>query len=107
MAKFLVQANYTLEGRRGLAKEGAVSRRAAIDKLIQSMGGTLEAFYFAFGETDVFCVIDLPDNVSAAATSIAVNLGGGATSRVTVLLMPDEVDRAMTRLPAYRAPGQS
>jgi uncharacterized protein with GYD domain len=106
MPKYLIQANYTLEGGRGVAKEGASGRRAAIEKLVGSMGGKLEAMYYAFGNTDVYCILDMPDNVSVAAASMAVNLGGGATARTTVLLTVEEVDAAVKRLPEYRAPGR-
>ena len=107
MSKYLIQANYTTEGARGVIKEGASGRRAAIEKLVKSMGGSLEAFYYAFGDVDVFAIIDMPDNVSVFATAAAINAsGGGAAVRTTVLLTVEEVDAAAKRLPAYRAPGQ-
>ena len=54
MPKYLFQASYTAEGAKGLQKEGGTKRRAAVEQLIKSVGGKLEAFYFALGETDVF-----------------------------------------------------
>ena len=60
--------------------------------MAEGLGGSLESFYFAFGDTDAYVVLDLPDNQSAAAASIAVNTAGGATSEVVVLLTPEEID---------------
>jgi uncharacterized protein with GYD domain len=106
MPKYLVQANYVSEGLKGLLKEGGSKRRAAVEKLFESVGGKVEAFYFAFGDTDLFVVADVPDNVSAAALSLTVNASGTATSKVTVLMTPEEVDAAVKKTPSYRAPGK-
>jgi uncharacterized protein with GYD domain len=84
--KYLVQANYVGEGLTGLLKEGGSGRREAIEKLFESVGGKPEAFYFAFGDTDVFVIADVPDNVSAAALSMTVNASGAVTAKVTPLL---------------------
>jgi uncharacterized protein with GYD domain len=106
MPKYLVQANYVGEGIKGLLKEGGSSRRAAVEKLFGSLGGKVEAFYYAFGDTDLFVIADVPDNVTAAALSLTVNAAGAATSRITVLLTPEEIDAAAKKTPVYRAPGQ-
>ena len=105
MAKYLVQASYTAEGVKGLLKDGGSGRRSAVAKLIESVGGKVEAFYFAFGSRDVYIIADMPDNASAAAASLAVNSTGAVTTTVTVLLTPQEVDAACQKTPAYRAPG--
>ncbi|MEO8967059.1 MAG: GYD domain-containing protein, partial [Solirubrobacteraceae bacterium] len=60
---------------------------------------------FGFGETDAYVALDLPDNRTAAAASIAVNTSGGATSEVVVLLTPEDVDEAAKMSVDYRAPG--
>jgi uncharacterized protein with GYD domain len=106
MPKYLVQANYVGEGLKGLLKEGGSSRRAAIEKLFGSVGGKVEAFYYAFGDTDVFIIADVPDNVTAAALSLTVNAAGAATAKVTVLLTAEEIDAAAKKTPSYRPPGQ-
>ena len=106
MPKYLVQAKYVGDGLKGLLKEGGSSRRAAVEKLFGSVGGKLEAFYYAFGDTDVFIIADVPDNISAAALSLTVNASGAATSTVTVLLTPEEVDAAARKTLSYRAPGK-
>jgi len=106
MPKYLVQANYVGEGIKGLLKEGGSSRRAVVEKLFASLGGKVEAFYYAFGDTDLFVIADVPDNITAAALSLTVNAAGAATSRITVLLTPEEIDAAAKKTPIYRAPGQ-
>ena len=106
MPKYLVQANYVGEGLKGLLKEGGSSRRAAVEQLFGSVGARVEAFYYAFGDTDLFVIADVPDNVTAAALSLIVNAAGAATARITVLLTAEEIDAATKKTPSYRPPGQ-
>jgi uncharacterized protein with GYD domain len=106
MPKYLAQVNYVGEGIKGLLKEGGSSRRAAIEKLFGSVGAKVEALYYAFGDTDLFVIIDAPDNVTAAALSLTVNAAGAATTKVTVLLTPEEIDAATKKAPSYRPPGK-
>ena len=105
MTKYLVQASYTLDGIKGVMKEGASSRKATIEKLIKSLGGTMEAFYFAFGDADVYVIVDLPNNETVAALSMAVNASGAASVKTTVLMTVEEVDRATKITVNYRPPG--
>jgi len=104
--KYLIQANYVGDGIKGLLKDGGTGRRAAIEKLFSSAGGKMEAFYYAFGDTDLFVIADAPDNVTAAALSLIVNAAGSATAKVTVLLTPEEIDAAAKKTASYRPPGQ-
>lgn len=105
MPKYLVEASYTVEGVKGIQSAGGSSRRDAIAALAESVGGQLESFYFAFGERDVYTVVDLPDNESATAVALTVNASGAVKVRTTVLLTPEEVDAAAKRSVEYRAPG--
>jgi uncharacterized protein with GYD domain len=105
MAKYLVQASYTSEGVKGLLKDGGSKRRAAIEEAVSRLGGRLEGFYFAFGETDVFVVVDGLDNTAAAAVALAVGSTGAVRQRTHVLLSPEEVDEACKKTVSYRAPG--
>ena len=105
MPKFLIQACYNAEGAKGVMEAGGSRRRTVVEGTIKELGGTLEAFYFAFGETDAFAIIDVPDNASAAAAALAVNAGGGAQTRTTVLLTPEEVDQASSKSVSYTPPG--
>lgn len=105
MPKYLFEASYLAEGINGLLKEGGTRRRAAVDELFNSLGGTLEAYYFSFGDEDVFIIGDLPDNASAAALAIKVNAAGVTTCKMTALLTPQEVDEAVKKTSTYRPPG--
>src|SRR5205807_2536011 len=104
MPKFLIEASYTTEGVKGVQSAGGSSRRDAVAKVAESVGGSLESFHFGFGENDAYVVLDLPDNEAAAAVAIAVNAAGGATAKTTVLLTPEQVDEAAKRSVDYRPP---
>src|SRR5436305_15256869 len=101
MPKYLIEASYTQEGVRGVQSAGGTSRRDAVAAVAESVGGSMESFYFAFGDADVYTVVDLPDNEAAAAVAIAVNSAGGASVRTVVLLTPDEVDAGAKRSVDY------
>jgi len=105
MPKFLFEASYTLDGIKGVQSEGGSSRREAVARVAESVGGQLEAFYFAFGDRDAYVIVDLPDNESATAVALTVNAAGGATVKTVVLLTPEEVDAAAQRSVEYRPPG--
>jgi uncharacterized protein with GYD domain len=106
MPKYLVQANYVGEGIKGLLKEGGSGRRAAVEKLIKSGGGKLETYYYAFGETDLYVIADMPDNASMAAVALTVAASGVINLKTTVLMTPEDLDNAAKKTPMYRAPGQ-
>ncbi len=106
MPKYLVQFNYTLEGAKGFVKEGGTSRRLATQKLVESLGGKVEAYYFAFGETDGLLIADLPDNASMTAINLTVAASGAVTTKTTVLIAPEEADAAIKKTPNYRPPGK-
>ena len=105
MARYLLKASYTGDGVKGLMKEGGTSRRATVEKLVGGLGGKLESFYYAFGDTDAYVIIELPDNVSAAAVGLAVGASGTVDLSTTVLLTPEEVDKATKMSVDYRPPG--
>jgi uncharacterized protein with GYD domain len=137
MAKYLGQICYSVEGAKGLLKEGGTKRLEAVeqltkdigatstsssvrpppmlmsfgsmealDHLVHEVGGTLEAFYYAFGDYDLIVIMDLPDNASAAALSLAVSAGGATKVKTTVLLTPEEIDQATKKKVSYQPPGQ-
>jgi len=105
MSRFLWKAAYTAEGTRGVLEEGGTSRRDAVDKVVQGLGGTLESFYYAFGEDDVYAIVDLPSNVDNAAVSLTVAATGAVRVKTVVLLTPEEIDEAAKRSVEYRPPG--
>lgn len=106
MAKYLLKVNYTLDGVKGVVAKGGSARKSTAQAAAKSVGGKVDAFYFAFGGTDVYVIADLPDNEAAAALALAVTSGGGAAVETTVLLTPDEIDNATSKTVKYTPPGQ-
>jgi uncharacterized protein with GYD domain len=106
MPKFLVEASYTTDGFKGLAKDKASGRKAAIASATKKLGGKLESIYFCMGEQDVILIVDVPDHISAAALSAAASTAGTARTKTTQLLTVDEMDQALGKTVAYRAPGK-
>jgi uncharacterized protein with GYD domain len=105
MGKYLIHGTYTQTGVQGLMKEGGSGRVDAVGKLLADLGGSVEAFYFALGDEDVFVIADVPDNTTAAAVSLAVAASGAVNIKTTVLLTPEEMDRATQQSVNYRPPG--
>jgi uncharacterized protein with GYD domain len=105
MPKYLFKASLTAAGLDGTIREGGTSRREAIEDVAKGLGGTVEAFYYAFGDTDVFLIADLADNETAAAIAMAVTASGAASVSTTVLLTPEEIDAATRKTVDYRPPG--
>ena len=106
MAKYLVMASYTAEGAKGLLKDGGTKRRQAAEQAIKSAGGKLEAFYFAFGDTDAIVILDAPDHATVASASMAINASGAVHTKTVVLLTPEEIDQATKKGTTYQPPGR-
>jgi len=106
MTKYLFQGTYVGQGIKGLMREGGSKRREAVIQALESVGGSLECIYYAFGETDVLGVFDIPDDASAAALSLMINSSGAVKLHLTPLLTPEDIDAAASKTPTYRAPGQ-
>ena len=105
MPKFLVLANYNADGIKGILDKGGSSRREALASACESVGGSLESFYFAFGDTDAFVTVDVPDNVAAARLCLTAAASGMVTVSCIALLTPEEIDAATQTAAAYRPPG--
>ncbi|MGE3289510.1 MAG: GYD domain-containing protein [Pseudonocardia sp.] len=105
MAKFLWHGSYSQRGVKALVEEGGTARRAGVERAVTAMGGTLETMYFAFGDDDYYAVVDLPDNVSAAAVGLATALAGAVQLRTVVLLTAADLDEAARRAHEYQGPG--
>jgi uncharacterized protein with GYD domain len=106
MAKYLLEASYPPEGVKGILKDGGSKRRQVVEAAVKANGGKLEAFYFAFGKSDAYLIVDMPDHVSAVATTLVVNASGGASVKTTVLLTPEEIDQASKKTVTYTPPGR-
>jgi len=105
MAKYLIQARYTTEGVKGLMKDGGTGRREATMKATASVGGKVEAFYFALGDVDAYVIVDVPDETSLVALEFAVNATGRVSSKAVKLIDPEDIDKAVKKAVAYQPPG--
>ena len=106
MPKYLLQASYTAEGVKGVLKEGGSKRRAAVEKAMEALGGSVEQFYYSLGDDDVYVICSAPDNATIAAVSMAVNAAGAVRLKTSILLTPEEIDVAAKKTVNYRPPGK-
>ena len=106
MPKYLIQASYTVEGTRGLLKDGGTKRRTAVSMLMKQLGGSVESFYYGFGDADVHAIVEAPDNITAVAVSLTITASGAINLKTTPLLTPEEIDRAAKKSVTYHAPGR-
>ncbi len=105
MPKFLLRGSYSVDGVKKLVDHGGTKRRQEVERVAEEAGGKLEALYWAFGEDDVYAVLDLPSNTSMAAISLAIGAGGLIRSKTVVLMTPEEVDEATKQSGELRPPG--
>jgi uncharacterized protein with GYD domain len=107
MPMYLTKFSYTPETWARMVKHPE-DRRAAAQQYIESVGGRLHGFWYAFGGHDGFNLWEAPDNVSMAAVALAIGSGGALASFETTVLMSVEDTLAALRKAGqvgYRAPG--
>ena len=107
MAMYLSRFSYTPETWARLVKNPE-DRREAARTYIESVGGKLHGFWYAFGERDGVTLWEAPDNVSMSAVAIAIGSGGAVSNlETTVLVTVEETLDALRRAQdiGYRAPG--
>ena len=107
MPRYLIQASYNQGGVSGLLSNPQ-DRAEAIRPVVEGMGGKLESFDYALGEYDVVAIVELPDNITAAALAMAVGAGGALKEyKTTALVSVSEAMEAMRKAAAagYRSPG--
>jgi uncharacterized protein with GYD domain len=105
MKKYLFKASYTTEGVKGLLKVGGTNRKQVVEKMFTDMGGKMEAFYFAFGEHQVYVIGEVPDETTMAAFVMTINASGFVFISASALLTPEEIDQATKVSVNYRTPG--
>ena len=105
MTKFLTKASYTPAGVAALHKVGGTSRKKAIETMVASMGGSVEAFYFSATELEVYVIVELPDSITAAAMVLSINSSGLVSITNTMLLAPEDIDKAAQMSFNYLSPG--
>jgi len=107
MPYYLLQAAYTGEAW-GTQIGDPQNRLEAIRPVVEGLGGRIESGFFAFGEYDIVLITEFPDNVSAAAFSVAASAGGAAKAIKTTPLMTIEEGMEVMRKAGgsgYRPPG--
>ena|ERR1700730_8344086 len=108
MPKYLVQVSMHKEGIQNvLSKAKGTGLRAAVAKFAESAGGRLDAYYFAFGRHDAVAIMDMPDNVTAVALSVAASGTGAVHVEITPLVTPEEMDQAVEKSGTLAVPGQA
>jgi len=105
VARYLIKVSYGVDGVRGVLKEGGTGRSTIVRQLIESVGGTLESFYFAYGDVDAYVIAEFPDAAKGLAVSLAVNASGAVRVTTVPLITPAEMDAASKAPIVYRAPG--
>ena len=106
MPKYLYHGSYNDKGLQGIMKDGGTKRMEVTKKAIESLGGKMEAYYFAFGSNDFYIIAEAPDNVNAITGSLVANASGTVKLSITVLISPEEVDQAVKKTMDWRPPGQ-
>ena len=105
MAKYLFRTRYTQAGVSGLIREGGTGRREALRQTVEGLGGTLEGFYYAFGDDDLLLIAELADEEAATAMALFISAAGALEVSTTVLLSPETIDGAVKKSVPYRKPG--
>jgi uncharacterized protein with GYD domain len=106
MAKYLLIGSYTAEGAKGVLKDGGSARRKAAQELCESVGGSLDAIYWGFGDDDFYAVTDFPSADAAAAAALTISGSGAIRAKTVVLITAEELDRASKLSVTYRPPGR-
>ena len=106
MSKYMIKASYSPEGIKGVMAKGGSARVDAIKKLAAGVGGSLESCYFAFGDEDLYAIVDAPSHEAMAAIAGTVTSTGALSSYQTiVLLTAEEIDAAAKQTIDYSPPG--
>lgn len=97
MAEYLLQLSYTAPAWAAMLKKPE-NRAEAVRKSIEKLGGTIKGFWMSFGDHDIIGILEMPDNISAAAFAMAIAAGGACTNvKTTPLLSIDEGIAAMKK----------
>ena len=105
MAKYLVKGNYVGDGVAGLLKDGGTKRVAAATAAVESLGGSVDCLYYAFGDVDIWGIVDFDDDASATAMSLTINASGAVTVSIVPLMEASVIDDAASKSPTYSPPG--
>ena len=105
MSKYLIQGNYVGDGVAGLRADGGAKRLAAATAAVESVGATIDCFYYAFGDTDLYGIVDAPDEQTAFDASLLINASGAVSVTLTPLFDPSVIGGGASG-GSYTPPGQ-
>jgi uncharacterized protein with GYD domain len=106
MPKFLIEASYTAEGFKGLQKDKAAGRTAAVRTALKAVDGELECLYWCLGDRDVIAIVEFPNTIAASAFSSAITASGLVRTKTTALLTGQEMDASLSKTINYHPPGR-
>jgi uncharacterized protein with GYD domain len=91
---------------KNLQKQLPTALKAGVAKFDESVGGKVEFWYFDYGESTAYSVVDFPDEIAAATAQAAANAGGFARVTFRPLLSAEEMDKALAKVGTIRVPQQ-
>ncbi len=104
--RYLVRAVLTPEGIKNLQKQPPTALKAGVVKFVESVGGKLEFWFFDYGASTAYSVIEYPDEIAAATAQLSTNAAGYARVTIRPLLSAEEMDKAVAKMPPVRVPQQ-
>ena len=107
MPKYMYSGNYTSKGAAGLLEDGGTARKQETLRILAEMGGSLESYYWCYGDTDFIMIADLPSESAAIKLALHVGSSGIFNGNLTPLISVDEMDAAVKEvLPSMKLPGE-
>ena len=107
MPKYMFSGSYTSEGVAGLLAEGGTARRDEAVRIAEMLGGTLDAYYWCYGDTDFMCIMDVPDSAKIAKLALHIGASGTFSGKLTPLISVEEMDDICNAdIGDFRLPGQ-
>ena len=106
MSKYLLKVYYSSAGAAGVAEKGGTIRSELVGKMAADVGASLDALYFAFGDTDAYAIVDAPSDEVMAGIALRINSSGATKIVTTPLLTPEQIDKATETSFSYTPPGQ-
>ena len=106
MPKYMYSGSYTKEGAAGLLREGGKARKEEAERIAEAMGGSMEAYYWSYGEMDFFMIVDVPQAM-AIKFYLHVGASGVFNGKLTPIITVEDMEEATsTELPSMRLPGE-
>jgi uncharacterized protein with GYD domain len=103
---YLVRAVLSTEGVKNLQKQQPTALKAGVAKFDESVGGKVLFWYFDYGESTAYSIVEFPDEVSAATAQAVANAGGFARVTFRPVLSAEEMDKALAKASNIRVPQQ-